>query len=127
MTFGKARGIPETRECGKSNINPFTVYVVTKILKPLEQLFQLNREAYTKLDELSKPLIVVGGQAIGYWLKYYADMLDIRPEYTEAIYSVDIDYAAKLKDIQLINDEWNSQFLPTPEDHPPPSLAVIVL
>ncbi len=25
MTFGKAQGIPETRKCRKSNINPFTV------------------------------------------------------------------------------------------------------
>ncbi|MCP4702275.1 MAG: hypothetical protein GY862_36260 [Gammaproteobacteria bacterium] len=25
MTFGKAQGIPETRKCRKSNINPLTV------------------------------------------------------------------------------------------------------
>ncbi|MCP4699238.1 MAG: hypothetical protein GY862_20670, partial [Gammaproteobacteria bacterium] len=27
---GKAQGIPETRKCGKSNINPFTVYTPTQ-------------------------------------------------------------------------------------------------
>jgi hypothetical protein len=90
------------------------------ILSPLDQLYQLNREAYVKLDDIEQPLIVVGGQAISYWLDYYG--LSER----EQVRSVDIDYVAKLSDIRQLNQTWKS-LLQEAGNHPPPSLALILL
>ncbi len=96
---------------------------MTDVLWPLEQLHALNKEAYEKLDEIEKPLIVVGGQAIAYWINYY-DLKNAQNE--KAAYSVDIDYVAKLNDIKLLNQVWKS-FLQVAVNNPPPSLASILL
>ncbi len=93
-----------------------------QFLSPLEQLYELNREIYTQLDDIQYPLIVVGGQAIHYWLDYY----EIIEPKIQQIYSVDIDYVAKLDDIRQLNQKWKSQ-LSEASDNPPPSLALILL
>jgi len=90
------------------------------ILYPLDQLNQLNREVYVKLNDIERPLIVVGGQAVSYWLHYY---FISEPE---QVRSVDIDYVAKLSDIRQLNQVWNTQ-LQEADNHPPPSLAVVLL
>lgn len=98
---------------------------MTQILQPFEQLCELNREAYIKLNDIKNPLIVVGGQALGYWLNYYDEI--VPPQYRQAVYSVDIDYVAKIADIHKINQEWKAQLEEASIDDHSPSLALILL
>lgn len=95
------------------------------ILTPLEQLFELNKEAYKCLNTLKNPLTVIGGQAVSYWVNYYEYFLS-HTYNIEAMHSVDIDYLSKKMDIKLINEAWNTELYYS-NDEPPPSLAKILL
>jgi len=44
-----------------------------KYLNPIDQLFELNREVIPSLEKFEHPIIVVGGQALFYWIDYYLE------------------------------------------------------
>lgn len=95
-------------------------------LKPLDQLFSLNAEIHPELDKYSGPIIVVGGQAVAYWLNYYSDIIKPTLDSERASQSVDIDYAAYSADVQDMADCWNV-IVSYAKDHPPPSIALMKL
>ncbi|MDC5808116.1 hypothetical protein OPW36_06310 [Vibrio europaeus] len=75
-------------------------------LAPIDQLFYLCKEIYDEIDHLSKPFIVIGGQAVSYWLEYF----DLDQRLTSAqraqATSIDIDFCGNNEDFQLISDKW---------------------
>jgi len=85
----------------------------------------LNRELIPLLDEFESLIIVVGGQALYYWIDYYYDFHD--KTHDEQIESVDIDYVAKLNDARKLPKIWNVDVYNEAKDSPPPSLATILL
>jgi len=95
-------------------------------LPPIDQLSELNKELIPSLDDLEYPIVVVGGQALYYWVAYYHNS-DVNIESVELIKSVDIDYAAKLRDARRLPDKWNIDDYKEAKYLPPPSLAVISL
>jgi hypothetical protein len=98
---------------------------MVKYLNPIDQLFELNRELIPLLDKFEHSIIVVGGQALYYWINYYHDFhVQI---YDEQIESIDIDYAAKLNDARQLPKGWNIDVYNEAKDSPPPSLATILL
>jgi hypothetical protein len=90
------------------------------ILSPLDQLIFLNKEAYPVLDRLSQPLIVIGGQAINYWLTYYNVIEKLTEEEELTATSYDIDYCGQLDDFLKCAESWNVKFeKPSIDDNSP--------
>ncbi len=90
------------------------------ILSPLDQLIFLNKQAYPVLDKLAKPLIVIGGQAINYWLTYYNVIEKLTEEEELTATSYDIDYCGQLDDFLKCAESWNVQFdKPNIDDNSP--------
>jgi hypothetical protein len=79
-------------------------------LVPTDQLFELNREIYPILGTFSHPLIVVGGQAVSYWLAYYDIDNTLTDEQRLQATSVDIDYCGTKQDFERCSDIWNVAF-----------------
>ncbi|EJL6336669.1 hypothetical protein NMR29_000184 [Vibrio cholerae] len=91
-----------------------------KALVPVDQLFELNREIYPFLDSFSNPLIVVGGQAVSYWLAYYDIDGLLTDEQRLHATSVDIDYCGLKQDFIRCSDIWNVHFeMPSISDATP--------
>ncbi|ENM5844836.1 hypothetical protein NTH33_000759 [Vibrio mimicus] len=91
-----------------------------KALVPTDQLFELNREIYPILDSFSHPLIVVGGQAVSYWLAYYDISDTLTDEQRLYATSVDIDYCGTKQDFAKCSDAWNVHFnIPSISDATP--------
>lgn len=95
-------------------------------LDPIDQLFYLNKEFYSKLNDFSAPIYVVGGQAIAYWVKYYETNLQPTAYDLRVAHSVDIDYMSKIADISIVADCWNVP-ISFATNHQPPSIALIKL
>ncbi|WP_299665056.1 hypothetical protein [uncultured Psychromonas sp.] len=96
------------------------------ILKPLDQLFLLNLEIHKNLDKIAEPILVVGGQAVAYWLEMYSDIIEMNAKDEFASQSVDIDYATCTNNAQLMADFWGVD-VKFAKNHPPPSIAVMKL
>lgn len=89
-------------------------------LVPTDQLFELNREIYPILDTFAHPLIVVGGQAVSYWLAYYDIEDTLTDEQRLQATSVDIDYCGTKQDFEKCSDTWNVDFdIPSISDATP--------
>jgi hypothetical protein len=96
-------------------------------LEPLEQLFELNKEIYPILDDLSDPLIVIGGQAINYWLYYFDCINELTDIQRISAASVDIDYASSHIEFEKISKVWHVKFNKAPIDHATPEIGNFVL
>lgn len=89
-------------------------------LSPLDQLFYLNREVYSELDSLKSPIIVVGGQAVSYWLEYFAQQFNITDADRANATSVDVDYCGSKEDFFRLTDKWKVQFnIASIDEHTP--------
>jgi len=100
-------------------------------LTPINQLFELNRELISSLENFESSITVVGGQALSYWINYYLSCEDVNSFDTgydaEGVNSFDIDYAVKLKDARYLPKIWDVFDYREAKNSPPPSLAVIQL
>ncbi len=100
-------------------------------LTPINQLFELNRELMSSLENFESSITVVGGQALSYWIDYYLSYEDINSfdigYDAEQVNSFDIDYAVKLKDARYLPKIWDVFDYREAKDSHPPSLAVIQL
>ena len=95
-------------------------------LEPLDQLKQLNAELHPILDQLTSPLIIVGGQSVSYWVDYYKD--SINTIQTEGIASADIDFMmSNRSDIVLVAKSWELEAQFAGEGTQPPSVAIVAL
>lgn len=97
-------------------------------LSPLEQLFYLNKELVTHIEDFKSKVIVVGGQAVAYWLNKYKLQIPLDKIEEQKIQSNDIDYVALYKDVKTFADIWD---VDDPDlakvETPPPSMGVIFL
>lgn len=95
---------------------------MSKTLHPLEQLHLLNQDI--KDLELISPLIVVGGQAVAYWVWRYQNMFTEEILTNKKLFSFDIDYMCAKEDIAKIAQAWDLPFnLNTCGQ--PPSIALL--
>lgn len=95
------------------------------ILAPLEQLHALNDQLIPILDDLSFPLIVVGGQSVSYWIQYFENEIKQAPRMRTA--SADIDFVAKPSDAKRACSQWNIEIQMAGLSIPPPSIAIAQL
>jgi hypothetical protein len=95
------------------------------VFNPLDQLHALNAQLYPILDELTQPIIVVGGQSVSYWIDYFRE--EIGAEVQPRAASVDIDYVAKKFDAEQLCDQWNVGITVAGGQVPPPSVAIALL
>lgn len=96
------------------------------ILMPLEQLQELSKELLPIVNSLSSPLIIVGGQAVSYWMDYYKEA--IQGLNTEQIASSDIDFMMTNRpDIVEIAKTWDVEPQFAGEATQPPSVAIALL
>lgn len=97
------------------------------VIEALDQLYLLNKEVCEIISCIDNPVVVVGGQAISYWLSRYTDLISpVNKEMLSAGQSVDIDYIAKLSDIKKISEKWGT-VLKIATNHPPPQIALSIL
>ncbi|HAS8541326.1 TPA: hypothetical protein I7730_16200 [Vibrio vulnificus] len=95
-------------------------------IHPLDQLFLLNRELAEIINDIDEPVIVVGGQAIAYWNARFQDYMPNDENSIRAGQSTDIDYIARLQDIETIVNKWGA-IVAIATNHPPPQLALSTL
>jgi len=93
-----------------------------KMLHPLEQLHLLNKDV--KHLSLTKPLIVVGGQAVAYWVWRYQNMFEKEILANKKLFSFDIDYMCAKEDIPKIAQAWDLPFSLNTCGQPP-SIALL--
>ncbi|PXW50392.1 hypothetical protein DFO55_12463 [Grimontella sp. AG753] len=92
-----------------------------EVIPPYEQMYLLNQKLIQDADQLTAPLIAVGGQAVQYWVSYYHSRYAKLPD-ARLITSVDCDYSARTDDIITIARTLNvHSFLN--KSGQPPSLA----
>lgn len=92
-------------------------------LHPLEQLEILNREISNV--NLSHPIIVVGGQAVAYWIWKYQNMFKHEVLSDKRIFSYDIDYTCFVDDIRLLSEAWNIPYYLN-KNGQPPSIGILL-
>lgn len=92
-------------------------------LHPLEQLEILNREI--KHMHFSHPIIVVGGQAIAYWLWKYQNMFKQDILLDKRLFSYDIDYTCFVEDIPLMAKCWELPYYLN-KNGQPPSIGILL-
>ncbi|MEQ4671511.1 MULTISPECIES: hypothetical protein [Providencia] len=77
-------------------------------IPPFEQIYLLNSELILHADELSGPVITVGGQAVYYWFIYYLNEYPENQLPNEVyLYSVDVDYVSKRSNVRAIAKIFN--------------------
>lgn len=86
-------------------------------LHPLEQLEILNRQI--RGLKLSNPIIVVGGQAVAYWIWKYQQMFKHNVLSDKRLFSYDIDYTCSVEDIPLLSNSWNIPYYLNTNGQPP--------
>ncbi|WP_105259231.1 hypothetical protein [Pseudoalteromonas sp. T1lg88] len=96
-------------------------------LAPTDQLVYLNEEIYPILDTLESPMIVIGGQAVAYWLAYYGIDQDLEEHIGLQATSYDIDYCGKKEDFQKLTSIWGVDFETPDIDHNTPELGRSIL
>lgn len=94
-----------------------------KNLHPLEQLEILNREISNV--NLSHPIIVVGGQAVAYWIWKYQNMFKHEVLSDKRLFSYDIDYTCFVDDIRLLSEAWNIPYYLN-KNGQPPSIGILL-
>lgn len=99
----------------------------TNYLAPLDQLFSLSEEIYSELDGLNKPLIVIGGQAVNYWIEYYDLDSNLTDKQRAQASSVDIDLCGSKEDFIAITDKWEVTFRKPPIDQATPEQGICLL
>lgn len=92
-------------------------------LHPLEQLEILNREI-SHLN-LTHPIIVVGGQAVAYWIWKYQNMFKNDILSDKRLFSYDIDYTCFVDDIHLLSESWNIPYYLN-KNGQPPSIGILL-
>ena len=92
-------------------------------LHPLEQLEILNREISNV--NLTHPIIVVGGQAVAYWIWKYQNMFKHDVLSDKRLFSYDIDYTCFVDDIRLLSEAWNIPYYLNKNGHPP-SIGILL-
>lgn len=92
-------------------------------LHPLEQLEILNREISNV--NLSHPIIVVGGQAVAYWIWKYQNMFKHEVLSDKRLFSYDIDYTCFVDDIRLLSEAWNIPYYLN-KNGQPPSIGILL-
>lgn len=92
-------------------------------LHPLEQLEILNREISNA--NLSHPIIVVGGQAVAYWIWKYQNMFKHEVLSDKRLFSYDIDYTCFVDDIRLLSEAWNIPYYLN-KNGQPPSIGILL-
>lgn len=92
-------------------------------LHPLEQLEILNREISNV--NLSHPIIVVGGQAVAYWIWKYQNMFKHEVLSDKRLFSYDIDYTCFVNDIRLLSEAWNIPYYLN-KNGQPPSIGILL-
>lgn len=96
---------------------------MSKNLHPLEQLEILNREI--RNTKLSNPIIVVGGQAVAYWIWKYQKMFKHDVLSDKRLFSYDIDYTCFVEDIPLVANSWNLPYYLN-KNGQPPSIGILL-
>lgn len=91
-------------------------------LHPLEQLDILNHQAK---DIIDFPIIVVGGQAIAYWIWKYQNAFDYNVFNNKKLFSYDIDYVAPKEKLIKLADIWDIQLQMNNNGHPP-SVGIMI-
>jgi len=79
-------------------------------LAPIDQLYELNSEIYDIADTFPSPLIVVGGQAVNYWLNFFNITESLSNEELLTATSVDIDYCGKKDVFKACASSWDVKF-----------------
>ncbi|WP_025887530.1 hypothetical protein [Shewanella indica] len=98
----------------------------TNYLEPLAQLELLCKEIHSSLHKLTKPLLIVGGQSVSYWLKYYAT--EMEQNQLENVASADIDFMLTDKQsIGMLGAIWNVKIEFSGEDTIALSVAITEL
>lgn len=92
-------------------------------LHPLEQLEILNREISNV--NLTHPIIVVGGQAVAYWIWKYQNMFKHDVLSDKRLFSYDIDYTCFVDDIRLLSEAWNIPYYLN-KNGQPPSIGILL-
>lgn len=90
-------------------------------LHPLEQLDILNRQVVGKINF---PLIVVGGQAIAFWIWNYQNAFSENIFNNKKLFSYDIDYVAAKENLKVLSNIWNIE-LKMNDNGQPPSIAAM--
>lgn len=96
-------------------------------LSPLDQLFYLNKEIYGQLNKLEKPIIVVGGQAVSYWIEYFSSLYTVTDVDRAQATSVDVDYCGARDDFLVLTDKWKVNFNIAPMEHSTPEIGNSIL
>lgn len=95
-------------------------------LRPIDQLFFINKALIDNAHKLVEPIVTVGGQAVHYWVvNYIADYKETPPEEVY-ITSNDVDFSTRLSNLSVIEKILNVE-ANRDENGPPPSLALILL
>ena len=83
----------------------------------------LNREISNV--NLSHPIIVVGGQAVAYWIWKYQNMFKHEVLSDKRLFSYDIDYTCFVDDIRLLSEAWNIPYYLN-KNGQPPSIGILL-
>jgi hypothetical protein len=96
-------------------------------LSPLDQLFFLNKEIYEIIDLIEKPVIVVGGQAVNYWVEYYSQQYEVTDAIRATATSVDVDYCGNKEDFSILTEKWKVEFNKPPIGDSTPEIGNSIL
>ncbi|MCG6316695.1 hypothetical protein K6U66_02655 [Vibrio alginolyticus] len=96
-------------------------------LAPLDQVFHLCKEIYTHLDQLNRPVIIIGGQSISYWLEYYDYVSALSDADRALATSVDVDFCGSKADFLVLTERWNVKFRVPNIDQSTPEVGISVL
>lgn len=92
-------------------------------LHALEQLEILNQEISGVTP--SAPIIVVGGQAVAYWIWKYQHMFRKDVMKDKRLFSYDIDYVCAVEDIPLLSEKWDIPYYLN-KNGQPPSVGILL-
>lgn len=96
-------------------------------LAPLDQVFHLCKEIYEHLDDLSGPVIVIGGQSISYWLEYFDHARSLNDHERALATSVDVDFCGAKQDFITLTERWRVHFRSPSPDQATPELGISIL
>lgn len=95
-------------------------------LRPIDQLFFINKALIDNAHKLVEPIVTVGGQAVHYWVvNYIAEYRETPPEEVY-ITSNDVDFSTRVSNLSVIEKILNVK-ANRDEHGNPPSLALILL
>lgn len=98
----------------------------SNVIPPFDQTYLLNKQLIQYADQLTDPVILVGGQAVQYWVAVYHNQYGKELPDQNYLGSYDIDYSAKRNDVQTIAEALNVD-LSFNDSGQPPSIASFLL